>query len=323
MADTPMKRCSRCGRDLPLDSIHFFKATARRIGFMSACKECLGYKFEASRAALDGNGVRRCKKCGNEYPCDAEHFVKKGGSLSRACRSCIRKQTSAYRDKNRVRVRDNKRRWDSENKEIKREHDKCYRKRHKDELREKGYAYYQKNKNRIALYNRQYYLDHRDHVLAYASQWQKANLDKVRIKNARWGKNNRNTTRATTIRKRARRRSLPNKFTAIDWQRALDYLNGCCAVCGRPLRDLFGTHKPAADHWIPLTDPRPDNPGTVPTNIVPLCHGVGGCNNRKSNRDPIEFLETEFGKRRARETLKRVNAYFEWVARDEQAADAA
>jgi hypothetical protein len=67
------------------------------------------------------------------------------------------------------------------------------------------------------------------------------------------------------------------------------------------------------DHWIALSDPRPDNPGTVPTNIVPLCHGIGGCNNRKSNRDPVEFLETEFGVRRARQILTRINAYFAWV----------
>lgn len=114
-------------------------------------------------------------------------------------------------------------------------------------------------------------------------------------------------------RRSARKRNLPNLFTLSDWERALSYFNGCCAVCGRQLKDLFGSLTAAADHWIPLSDTRSDNPGTVPTNILPLCHGTNSCNLRKHTRDPIEFLETEFGKRRAREILKRIAAYFAWV----------
>src|SRR5581483_2176482 len=56
----------------------------------------------------------------------------------------------------------------------------------------------------------------------------------------------------------ARKRSLPDTFTERDWQRALEYWDYKCAVCGRP-RGLW--HTLAADHWIPLT--APDCPGTV------------------------------------------------------------
>lgn len=111
-------------------------------------------------------------------------------------------------------------------------------------------------------------------------------------------------------KRRALQRQLPMNFTDDDWQRALDYFNGCCAVCGRP-RGLW--HTLAKDHWIPLSSPCPDNPGTVPTNIVPLCGGVGGCNESKNNRDATEWLRWRFGKRKARQTLKRIEEYFAWV----------
>jgi hypothetical protein len=62
---------------------------------------------------------------------------------------------------------------------------------------------------------------------------------------------------------------------------------------------------------IPLTDPRPDNPGTVPTNIVPLCHGVDGCNLSKSNGDPIEWLTSRYVPRKAKQILARIQAYFD------------
>lgn len=112
-------------------------------------------------------------------------------------------------------------------------------------------------------------------------------------------------------RRSARKRDLPDAFSQDDWQRALDYFNGCCAICGRQLTNLFGTHTAAADHWIPLN--AADCPGTVPTNMIPLCHGEGGCNNRKKDRHPVEFLESTLGKRRASNILKRVNDYFDMV----------
>lgn len=107
--------------------------------------------------------------------------------------------------------------------------------------------------------------------------------------------------------RRVRKRGLPCDFTASDWRRCLDYFNHRCAVCGRPA-GLW--HRLAQDHWIPVTDPRPDNPGSVPSNIVPLCHGVGGCNNNKQNKDPLMWLRSQLGDKRANLVLARIEAYF-------------
>jgi hypothetical protein len=109
----------------------------------------------------------------------------------------------------------------------------------------------------------------------------------------------------------ARKFGLPDNFNSQDWQHVVDYFHGCCAVCGRQANDLFGTHTLAADHWIPLTSP--DCPGTVPWNIVPLCHGLGGCNNQKHNADPVVWLTQKLGKPRAAKKLAEIAAFFETV----------
>lgn len=105
-----------------------------------------------------------------------------------------------------------------------------------------------------------------------------------------------------------RKDKLPATLSPSDWRHALDYFHGCCAVCGRQLKDLFGEHTAAMDHWIPLSSP--DCPGTVPTNIVPLCHGVGGCNNQKGNKNPQQWLEGKFSKRKSDEISRLIQNYF-------------
>ena len=117
-------------------------------------------------------------------------------------------------------------------------------------------------------------------------------------------------SRAQAQRRRARKRALPHSFTQTEWLQALAYFNNCCAVCERP-QGLW--HKLAQDHWIPLTAEQSDNPGYVLNNIIPLCDWIGGCNESKNNRDATEWLNARFGKRKAKQILSRIEAYFAWV----------
>lgn len=110
-------------------------------------------------------------------------------------------------------------------------------------------------------------------------------------------------------RRRSRRAKFPADYTADDWQFALNYFNGCCAVCDRPILGLF--HTAHMDHWFALATP--DCPGTVPGNIVPLCGGKDGCNTSKNARDPEEWLIKKFGKRKAKAILARIHEFFSKV----------
>jgi hypothetical protein len=52
--------------------------------------------------------------------------------------------------------------------------------------------------------------------------------------------------------------------------------------------------------------------------MVPLCHGVGGCNNSKFSALPDVWLRERYGPRRANNILKKIGAYFA-VVREREA----
>jgi hypothetical protein len=116
-------------------------------------------------------------------------------------------------------------------------------------------------------------------------------------------------------RRAARKRGLPAQWTKQDWMRALAHWQNACAVCGNQ-EGLFWTLVP--DHWIPLS--HPSCPGTIPTNIIPLCHNRRGnyqsCNNTKTNRDPVTWLEDKLGIRKATQKLRAIHDYFESVRQE-------
>jgi hypothetical protein len=107
-------------------------------------------------------------------------------------------------------------------------------------------------------------------------------------------------------------KELPNTLTDAQWQFALSHFDHRCAVCGMSI-NLFVTL--AADHWIPVSSPF--CPGTIATNIIPLCHtkrgGIGGCNNSKGDSDPTEWLTAKFGGLKAKKIEKRIGLYFSLI----------
>lgn len=165
------------------------------------------------------------------------------------------------------------------------------------------------NPEKIAEYHRNYFQQNRAYLVEYHQNYNKENATYLSEHKRKYRQENKHLSRNSSHRRRARERCLPQEFTVKDWQNCLEYWHGCCAVCGRQFNNLFGTHTAAADHWIPVN--HPDCPGTIPANIVPLCHGRGGCNNRKQNRNAEQWLKEMFGKTKAASILKRIQAYFD------------
>lgn len=188
-------------------------------------------------------------------------------------------------------------------------------------------AWRQANPAKVRARKKREYEKHHEKIRAKVKKWREQNPQKANANIKAWHKRHPGKRReigrtyvkrhpdkinANTIKYRTKKRGLPCDFGIQEWQHALNYFNGCCAVCGRP-PGLW--HTLARDHWIPITSP--DCPGTIPANIVPLCHslkdGENGCNNSKNNRDPVEWLTAKYGKRKAAQILKRIETYFEWV----------
>lgn len=247
--------------------------------------------------------LKRCTKCGNEYPATREYFQahkQQKSGLRPECKKC----SQAFKKANWERYRETT--W--------RQYYEANRQVLSDRFREWRLRNIEYNRNRVNNHyhqNREMYRERSRRNLPLYRVWQAKNRDRIRASARRFNANHPGYSRTYGLNRRARERLLPHTLTKVQWNACLGYFNHCCAACGRQLRDLFNTHTEAADHWIPLN--HTDCPGTVADNIIPLCHGQGGCNNSKCDLLPEEWLVRKFGKRKAAHVLARVNAYFEWV----------
>lgn len=242
---------------------------------------------------------KRCSKCGEKFPPTTEHFHRdktRRDGLNPSCKQCARANTRAWYAKNREELRKKARARYVEHPELSRESTRKWREANPERAREIAEAWGKRNPELRREYNRAWALANRERLSEMERARRAANPEKVIIK-----RHNR----------QARKRSLRGDFTVDERQFALEYFHNCCAYCGRQFNDMFGDRLLAMDHYIPLRSK--DCPGTTATNMLPACHGTDGCNTRKGGADPVEWLMQRFGKRKAREILARIEAYFEIV----------
>jgi hypothetical protein len=200
--------------------------------------------------------LKRCTKCGREFPATPEFFHKNArgkNGLRGYCNTC---------------ERESDRHWYAEHIEQRHENSRRYRARHPEQWHE---------------LNRCYKAEHSEQI------------------------------NAINQRRRARVRGLPNTFTGDQAIAALTYWRWKCAYCGVSLAQLsmFENIRTHMDHYIAITDPRPNNPGTVAENMLPTC---ADCNLNKHNYDPIDWITRTFGARKAKKIIAAIEAYFASLA---------
>jgi len=296
---------------LPETAEYYAVDKRKRKGLCSRCKKC---RNEAARLRHAADPEKARTQARQRYAADPEKM-----------REYQRENQRQRRAANPERARERRRQRYAADREKGREYARLRRAADREKIREQQRQRRAADPEKAREYDRQWRAANpekmRERGRIYGARRRAANPEKAReqgrIHNARRRAANpekvREQSRINGACRRARKRGLPDTFTAAERQRAIDYFHGCCAICGRQLNDLFHTHTAADDHWIPLTDPRPDNPGTVAVNMIPMCHGENGCNNRKYKRDPVEFVTTEFGKRKAKQILARIEAFFATV----------
>lgn len=91
-------------------------------------------------------------------------------------------------------------------------------------------------------------------------------------------------------------------YAVADWQFALAYFDYRCAICGRQYDKI--AKGMSIDHWLGWREY--PHVGTVPQNIVPLCHG---CNAGKGNRTGEYLLTKRYGDEVATMLLKRIETF--------------
>ena len=246
--------------------------------------------------------MKQCYRCHKHFPQTEEYFrLRHDGIYHSYCRECEKEYQRTYRQQNKAKAKQYAHQYYEDN---------------KGQIKERVHEYTVNNKEQINIKARQYYLTHRDHIRVRAKAYYYQNKHQISEKARAVPKETRrklykqNTTQAKLryFRRVSNKQKLTCRYSKQDWEYAMAYFHGCCAVCGRQLNDLFGDHTAAMDHWIPLSSP--DCPGTIPENIVPLCHGLNGCNNSKGAKDPYQWVLEKFSPREAKNILNRIAQYF-------------
>lgn len=331
---TPTKRCSKCHTEYPATPEYFHRHKGRSDGFSSACRECVLGHSKPPRPKTTIDGQRKCYECGLWFALTDEYFHRSGNVFIHRCKTCANRSKEQYRrskgqpiapraiiangqkccsrcgvwyphnaeyfnrDKHtkdglrshcKICSQGMSRKWNEENPEAK----------------QRSFANWYAVSGK--LYHYEYYRRRWSHIRRRQALWRDANPDKVKAQRRRV---NPDKKRAVVHRRLARKMGLPFDLNDNDIQYAKIYWHGCCAVCGRQ-PGLW--HIISLDHWIALNDIRTDNPGTVPLNMLPLCFGIGGCNNSKTDKDPYTWLEHRLGKRKAKQKLAEIEAFFQTV----------
>lgn len=228
--------------------------------------------------------TKQCSRCQERKPATIEYFCfsKRRGVLVAQCRACdiarVKTHYAANKEERKAYIAD----WQQRNKGKTRE----YKKKYSDANREHSLL-------RVRLYRKAHPEKERE--------YRQANMGRIRAISAVYH---------ALRRAKAKDRSVA--LSPEDWERALQYFDHACAVCGRHRDSL---HSISLDHWIPLS--HMDSPGSVKTNIVPLCHGPGGCNNVKGRKHPEQWIAEMYEPPIAIEVLDRISGYFDWMRTQE------
>jgi hypothetical protein len=221
----------------------------------------------------------KCSRCGHEKPIQlfrTANYLKAG--FKQPCQECHKANGRAYAATHRPEAKIRSAAWVKANPT--------------------------KQRNRVAIWRAKNPQKARDYPnKARAADPQKAR-DQVNARHAA----NPMIARTIKIRRRARQRNLPDTFTMNDHAFMLQYWHHTCAICGNE-EGFFWTL--ALDHVIPLSSPI--CPGTIATNMLPLCHGTGGCNNSKHSKDMHTWLLSRYSVKKVRQIEKAIAVYFDVV----------
>lgn len=341
MPDIPQKMCTKCGETKD-ETAFYLKHAARYPGLRNTvCKTCDSLRkrltLAANREAINAKRQAaripfRAQRNAHARTWLAEH-AEQVNARRRALRTAnpekyrVQQRAKRARDPEKYRAQDTAHYHRTI--EVHRERARVRYAKEPERFRLEQQNARAANPDRFQAYEKTKRLKHRDVLLTRGRQaYQKyriiwnarkrahyaenpqENAAKIRTYNQQWRGLNREKFAASAQRRGLRRRALklglPALFTEADRQFCYQYFGYACAICGH--EEGFEASL-ALDHFIPLNDPT--CPGTVPWNLIPLCHGLQGCNNSKQARVAKEWLEKRVSKRKAKLLLKKIEAYFE------------
>lgn len=233
-----------------------------------------------------------CVVCG--CPRDPATWPKAGAKCRPCLRAHVRAYSAGYRAGNADRLKANRARWVA---------------RHPERAKASQRRYYHANVAARRANTRSWKERNRERDLARKAKWRAENVERSKVTGAIYRAKNRAKIRAKEDRRRALKYGKPFVWSKTDQADALAHFGGACAACCIPVVKSVNLHW---DHWVPLI--AEDSPGTVPSNMVPLC---AKCNSSKEAIRPADWAVRRFGQVVGCEVLRRVENF---LSRKKEAA---
>ncbi len=288
------KICKLCKQNLPLNCFNY-SDKSKNLGWRrNECKQCLGMKNKNRRlafiehnklsidyASIDLSIEKKCSSCKQLLTLESFYKdVESRDGFSGHCSSC---------SKGRYKI------WYENNKEFSIQKIKEWGEKNPEKTRAYKTKYAKENPEKIRQSQRNFYQNHLEEERERSRK--KKNIRDEIIRGARY---------------RARKLGLPDHWHRKNGDFAFQYWHYACAVCGKE-NGMWNVI--AFDHWIPIASEK--CPGTIPTNMLPLCHLIKNapfnsscCNNSKGAKDPVAWLVTKLGPRRAKAKLQEIETFF-------------
>jgi 5-methylcytosine-specific restriction endonuclease McrA len=213
--------------------------------------------------------LKRCSKCGieKELICFPIRADTKSGYRA-TCRECTREEARKYRQKHKIEIVKNKRKYYKKNKEKIQIKNQEYYQFHKEELVGYRHNYYKINKEERLKKNREYQHNHSNEMKKYKRRYRLS--DKGKLADMRAHHKSRTYLRNTI-----------SNLTIDQWSIVIRVQNNRCNRCKKKFTKK---RLPTMDHIIPLS-----RGGDLTfENIQALC---SSCNSKKQAKLDLQFIQ--------------------------------
>lgn len=250
------------------------------------------HKSKIVLITVDGAEIeaKQCTVCKEVKPLSA-YFKQNGGLGGRrsSCKKCFQakhgekanQRSREWQEKNKEKVKIYNREWTKKNRAKINERERIRYKENPDFFRERNRRKYKRNPEIYIQAQYIYRIKHKEKHLTYQRGYYKENKEIFLESNKRYAKENKEVIDAIRLRRRARKKNLPNELTADEIKWIMEKFNYCCALSGKKLEILD------FDHFIPLST---GQGGTIIGNMIPLSPSL---NSSKQDSNPFEWIKRE------------------------------
>jgi len=287
-----VKKCTKCGRELPATNEFFYRDSRTKDGFVSRCKECRDTADKERRL----RDHEKCKQRRKELY-DPEKAKINSAIYRENHKEELKAKKKQYYEEHREEILEQKKKYHQENKEHRNEYNRKYAEENKERLKEYSRIRYEKERDKILEQHKLYYLKKREEILIQVAEYRKNNKNKIYESNKRYYQTlaGMESQRKASHRRKARERDLKATLTLEQWQACVDCFDNTCAYCGKE-------KKLTQDHFVPVV-----KQGTYTVdNILPACRS---CNSSKQDFDFGEWYKTKpfYSEKRLRKIYKYLN----------------